>query len=169
MRFRGTLYRAINPIYAHEPLSGKGAEAYGGRLNPRGMPALYLSLSIPTVLREVNQVGSFQPVTIVAYEADIEPIIDTRNRQALHDESVDLDLLSDAGWREAMRRDGIAPSQMIARALHATGYAGILIRSFAPGAGPEDLNIVLWSWGNTRPVRLIPIDDDRRLGRLAHS
>lgn len=39
--YRGPLYRALNPIYAREPLSGRGAELYGGRFNPRGVPALY--------------------------------------------------------------------------------------------------------------------------------
>jgi len=29
MFYRGPLYRALNPIYAREPLSGRGAEHYG--------------------------------------------------------------------------------------------------------------------------------------------
>ena len=56
-RYEGKLYRAINPIYAREPLSGRGAELYGGRFNPKGVAALYASLSIMTALREANQVA----------------------------------------------------------------------------------------------------------------
>src|SRR5690606_4555103 len=52
----GKLYRALNPVYAREPLSGRGAELYGGRFNPKGMPALYASTSVLTALREANQV-----------------------------------------------------------------------------------------------------------------
>ena len=47
-RYAGPLYRALNPVYAREPLSGRGAELYGGRFNAKGVAALY-----PTgVLRE---------------------------------------------------------------------------------------------------------------------
>ena len=68
--FVGLLYRALNPIYARDPLSGRGAEIYGGRFNPKGTPALYASLSPVTALREANQVGALQPTTLVAYEAE---------------------------------------------------------------------------------------------------
>ena len=35
-RFTGFLYRALNPVYARDPLSGRGAKLYGGRFNPKG-------------------------------------------------------------------------------------------------------------------------------------
>ena len=72
MLYRGKLYRALNPVYAREPLSGRGAELYGGRFNPKGMPALYASLSVMTALREANQVGNLQPTTLVSYDAEID-------------------------------------------------------------------------------------------------
>lgn len=78
MRYQGKLYRALNPIYAREPLSGRGAELYGGRFNPKGMPALYTSLTIMTALKEANQVGNLQPTTLVSYDADIEHVFDCR-------------------------------------------------------------------------------------------
>jgi RES domain-containing protein len=34
LHFQGKLYRALNPIYAREPLSGRGAELYGGAFQP---------------------------------------------------------------------------------------------------------------------------------------
>ena len=49
-RYAGPLYRALNPVYARAPLSGRGAELYGGRFNAKGTPALYTSLD-PTTLR----------------------------------------------------------------------------------------------------------------------
>ena len=51
MRYQGKLFRALNPLYARDPLSGHGAELHGGRFNPKGMPALYASLSVVTALR----------------------------------------------------------------------------------------------------------------------
>ena len=83
MRYRGKLYRALNPVYAREPLSGRGAELYGGRFNPKGVPALYSSLSVMTALREANQVGNLQPTTLVSYDAEIERVFDCRDEAAL--------------------------------------------------------------------------------------
>lgn len=71
MRHDGKLYRTLNPIYAREPLSGRGAELYGGRFNPKGLPALYTSLSVMTALPEANQVGNLQPTTLVSYDAEV--------------------------------------------------------------------------------------------------
>ena len=42
MRFRGIVYRAHNPQWSWTPLSGEGARRRGGRLNRRGVPALYM-------------------------------------------------------------------------------------------------------------------------------
>ena len=163
MHFQGKLYRAINPLYAREPLSGRGAALYGGRFNPRGMPALYTALSIMTVIREANQVGNLQPTTLVCYEADIARVFDTRDHAALAAEAADAAMLADPGWRNAMMRDGEAPSQSLARRLADQGWHGLLVRSQAPGAGQSDLNLVLWHWGPERPHRLTVIDEENRL------
>ena len=82
-RYRGPLFRALNPVYAREPLSGRGAEKYGGRFNVKGTPALYTALDPATALREANQVGDLQPTILVSYHADLGPIFDTREEAAL--------------------------------------------------------------------------------------
>ena len=74
MRYQGKLFRALNPIYAREPLSGRGAELYGGRFNAKGVPALYTSLTIMMAVKEANQVGNLQSTTLVAYDADLEHV-----------------------------------------------------------------------------------------------
>lgn len=164
-RYAGKLYRALNPIYAREPLSGRGAELYGGRFNPRGMPALYTSLSVMTALREANQVGSLQPTTLVSYEAAIEAVFDTRDTDRLAAEGLDAPALADPSWRDQMRSDGEAKTQAFARRQIAAGYNGLLVRSFAVGATPDDLNVVLWRWSDAPPHRLTLIDDEGRLSR----
>ena len=40
-----------------------------------------------------------------------------------------------------------------------------MVRSFAPGATAQDLNLVLWRWGDEMPARLVLIDDENRLSR----
>jgi RES domain-containing protein len=165
MHYQGMLYRALNPIHAREPLSGRGAERYGGRFNPKGVPALYTSLSIMTALREANQVGHLQPTTLVSYRADIEAVFDSRDAAALKSQGVDPADLSDPSWRDQMRDRGEARTQTLARRLSAAGHNGLLVRSFAPGAGPDDLNLVLWRWGEADGARLVLIDDENRLLR----
>lgn len=163
--YKGKLYRALNPVYAREPFSGEGAKRYGGRFNPRGMPALYCSLSILTAIREANQVGSLQPTTLVCYEAEIETVFDSTDPASLAAEALDEALLSATGWRDEMKTKGTARTQMIARTLVDKGYNGLLIRSFAPGATIDDLNLVLWRWGSMGPTRLTLIDYEGRLSR----
>lgn len=165
MDYRGPLYRALNPVYAREPLSGKGAALFGGRFNPKGMAALYTALSPVTALREASQVGSLQPTTLVSYDAAVDAVFDTRDLAALAAEGFDAAGLADPGWRDRMRDDGEAPTQALARRLSARGFNGLLVRSFAKGAGEGDLNLVLWSWGSEAPARLRLIDDEGRLSR----
>jgi RES domain-containing protein len=165
MRYEGKLYRAMNPIYARQPLSGRGAELYGGRFNPKRMPALYTSLSVMTALREANQVGNLQPTTLVSYDAFFERVFDSRDEDALKAEGMDAAAMSDPTWRDQMKASGEARTQSFARRLATAGYHGLLVRSFAAGATCEDLNLVLWEWTERVPARLILIDDENRLGR----
>ncbi|MEF0944036.1 RES family NAD+ phosphorylase [Rhizobium sp. BR 362] len=165
MRYEGKLYRALNPIYARQLLSGRGAELYGGRFNPKGMPALYTSLSVLTALREANQVGNLQPTTLVSYDAAFERVFDSRDEDAVRAEGMDTAAIADPTWRDQMKVRGEAKTQSFARRLIAAGYQGLLVRSFAPGASGDDLNLVLWTWSERASARLILIDDENRLGR----
>jgi len=165
MRFQGALYRALNPVHARQPLSGRGAELYGGRFNRKGTPALYTSLAIMTALREANRVGSLQPTTLVSYDADIGRVFDCRDEAALRAWDMDAGALADPAWRDRMKATGEAGTQAFARRLAAAGWHGLLVRSFAPGATGDDLNLVLWRWGDAAPCRLTLIDDEGRLSR----
>jgi RES domain-containing protein len=163
-RFQGRLFRALNPVYARAPLSGRGAALYGGRFNTKGTAALYTALDPITALREAHQVGDLQPTTLVSYKADLGPVFDTRDNTSLAAFGlVDTDL-ADRGWRAAMLDGRPVRTQDLAKALMAEGFAGCLVRSFAPGASEANLNMVLWRW-NTSENRLDVIDDEGRLQR----
>lgn len=163
MHYRGLLYRALNPIRAREPLSGEGARLHGGRFNPKGVPALYTALSVMTAIREANQIGTLQPTTLVCYEADITPIFDATDSDALSNYGMTPADLAADDWRMRMRAEGKAPAQILAERLIADGFAGLRVPSFAKGATVEDLNTVLWVWGSTLPAKLVLIDDEGRL------
>jgi RES domain-containing protein len=165
MRYRGPLYRALNPVFAREPLSGRGAELYGGRFNPKGVPALYTSLTVITALREASQAGSLQPTVLVSYDAELENVFDSRDEAALKAEGMDAAGLADTGWRDRMKIAGEAETQIFARGLMDSGFDALLVRSFAAGTTGDDLNLVLWRWGAAAPSRLVLIDDENRLSR----
>lgn len=159
MHFTGLLYRAHNPVWSREPLSGDGAARFGGRFNRVGRPALYTSLAPETALREANQVGTLQPITLVAYRADIGPLLDGRNAAALQPFSIAPDALADPAWRERMLSGKPVPTQDLAEAAIMQGFAGILVPSFARGAAADALNLVLWVWAR----QIFLVDDDDRL------
>jgi RES domain-containing protein len=118
-----------------------------------------------TAIREANQVGSLQPTTLVSYDAEIGAVFDGTDTGMLDAEGYDETLLSANSWRDEMEAKGEARTQTLARALIGKGYLGLLVRSFAPGASENDLNLVLWQWGDTPPSRLTLIDDESRLSR----
>ena len=92
-------------------------------------------------------------------------IFGTRDAIALAAEGMDADLLAAPIWRDELKADSESRMQAFARRLMAAGHHGLMVRSFAPGAGPDDLNLVLWSWGDGAPARLVLIDDEGRLSQ----
>ncbi len=164
-RFVGQLYRALNPVNARAPLSGRGAELYGGRFNAKRTPALYTALDPVGALREANQAGSLQPTVLVSYNADLGPIFDTRDTEELQRRGMPESVLADAGWRTRMLDGQTVPTQDFAGSLIADGFTGLLIRSYAKGASATDFNIVLWQWTGDSCV-LEVVDDEGRLSWL---
>ena len=164
MRFQGLVYRAHNPQWSWAPLSGEGARRHGGRFNRRGIPALYTSLTPLTAVREAQPLGRpMQPLTLCAYEVDAEPVFDALSEEHCRSLGVcEFDLACPA-WEADMLVGAIPASQALADRLIAAGYAGMRVRSFAAGTGPDDLNLVMWRWGSERPARVVLIDDEDRL------
>lgn len=76
---------------------------------------------------------------------------------------MDAAALSEPTWRDQMKLSGEARTQRFARQLAADGYHGLIVKSFAPAATKDDLNLVLWTW--VPPTRLTLIDDENRLSR----
>ncbi len=99
------------------------------------------------------------PLTIVEYSVDVDPIAGpTKYRGSTK-------AIKCAWNRLAFEGRGV-PSWGLADALCASGYAGMLVRSFAPGATSSDRNLVPWRWGDALPTKVTVFDPD---GRLAGS
>lgn len=166
MRLVGEVYRAHHPRWAYRPTSGHGAALHGGRFNPRGVEALYASRRLETAWLEAQQGFPFkaQPMTICAYEVDCEDVVDlTDGRERRRWRIGDADL--SCPWEDLAARGQTPPSWTLANRMIAEGRAGILVPSFAPGAGPGDVNAVFWRWSDAPPHQVRVVDDTGRLPR----
>lgn len=137
MRFRGTVYRALDPRWSWPPTSGEGARLHGGRFNRVGRAALYTSSSPITALREATGLRyPMQPTLLCAYEVDAEPVFDALDAADLSAQAVAEVELRCPGWEEDTLDGRISDSQSLADRLIAAGYVGMRVPSFAPGAAP---------------------------------
>jgi RES domain-containing protein len=164
LRFQGTCYRAHDPRWSFKPLSGAGAAIHGGRFNPRGVEALYLSLNILTAVNEANQGFAFKilPCVLCSYDVDCDDIADLRTEQSRTGHHVRWEEMACA-WFSFVANRLEPPSWSVAKTLIAAGHAGVLVPSFAPGAAETDHNLVLWRWSGRRPHRVRVFDPSRRL------
>ena len=164
MRFRGIVYRAHDPRWSWPPVSGEGSRLYGGRFNRIGVPAFYTSLSPLTAIREAGSLRRpMQPNLLCAYEIDAEPIFDALDSRRCREQAVTDDALRCPNWEWDMHCGATPRSHLLADRLIAAGYVGMRVPSFAPGAGSDDVNLVLWRWSDRRPSRVALIDDEGRL------
>ncbi|GGA64551.1 RES family NAD+ phosphorylase [Pelagibacterium lentulum] len=164
MRFVGTCYRAHDPRWAFKPMSGDGAAIRGARFNPKGVPALYLGLSIMTAVKEANQgfAHRIDPCVLCSYEIDCEDVADLTTEKGRGKHSVDLDEMACA-WATALANGDRPASWSVYDRLQTRGVAGILVPSFAPGTAADDLNLVLWDWGPDLPHKVRVYDPSGRL------
>lgn len=153
IQFTGPLFRALNPLWARQPLSGEGARRFGGRFNRKGRPALYTALSVMGAVAEANQIGSpFEPVTLVCYHADLSDIFDATDPAHQSTRGITEAQIARDDWRLQMMQNGSSSGQDLAEALALAGYAGMLVPSFAKGCAPNSRNLVLWHWDTLRVI-----------------
>jgi RES domain-containing protein len=164
VRIQQVCYRAHDPRWAFLPLSGDGASAKGGRFNAKGVPALYLSLSVVGALIEMGHSFGHRldPLTMCSYDVDVEDIIDLT---AAPERSMHAVRLADMAcpWAYDLAKRRTPASWTLAQRLRSGGAAGILVPSFARGAKPEIVNLVLWRWGPDLPRRVAVHDPGGRL------
>jgi RES domain-containing protein len=164
LRFQGLAYRAHDPRWSYKPLSGEGAAVHGGRFNPEGTPALYVSLDPMTAIKEAAQgfARKFEPCVLCTYEIDCEDVVDLRGEKARRAARTSCEDMA-CGWFADAAAGREPASWRLARRLIAEGAAGLIAPSFAAGAGAGDVNLVLWDWSDRLPHRLTVFDPTGRL------
>lgn len=165
--FTGIVYGAHEPRWAGDPVSGEGARVNGGRFNKRGIPAIYTSLSIFGALYEALPFGSIlQPITTCAYKVDARPIFDATEPSNITRIGFSSDDLAYSRWRSEIHAGNMPVTDRLADRLIHEGYAGMLVRSFAPLAADSDLNMVLSEFGSNSNTQNTLINYEDRLQAL---
>lgn len=164
MRFKGRVYRAHDPRWSFDPISGKGAAITGGRFNIKGREALYLSLEAVTALAECTQgfANRMLPLTLCEYDVDCDGVADLTDADARKALGVsDADMA--CAWLTFQHKSKIAPSQAVAQALAAKNMVGALVPSFVPGIHGGAVNLVLWQWSERLQCKVTVYDPEGRL------
>jgi RES domain-containing protein len=168
--FKGIAYRAHHPMWSYDPISGNGAKQHGGRFNPRGLSALYLSLDPTTAWMEAQQGFPFkpQPMTLVAYEINCVRIADLNDPTLLTNLGSSSQDLACA-WEDMASQQQQPPTWRLVEQLRALNVAGVLVRSFAAGCNNTNQNLVLWDWTDVEPNTVKVIDEFGRLPKTSAS
>jgi RES domain-containing protein len=95
----GRFWRMLSPRYSCDPLSGKGAARFGGKYNPVGFEALYLSLEYETAISEYMQEIQ-RPGTLCAYDLEITDIVDLLDPNVQLEFEIDRDFFY-SDWKES--------------------------------------------------------------------
>jgi len=161
-RVERRFWRVLAPRWAHQPLSGEDAARNGGRWNPKGVPALYLSGELTTAVAEYEQDIGIRPGTFCAYDVKVERILDLTSADVL--ELLGIDPADrHAAWKTILlveRR--VPPGWRIAEALIGLGGNGALVPPVRPTDGT---NLVLWKWNDAPERSVVAIDPHTDLPR----
>jgi RES domain-containing protein len=151
-------WRILAPKWAYDPLSGEGAARFGGRFNPKGTPALYLSEEIDTAFTEYQQDLLVRPGTFCAYQLDVAGVIDLCNPATQEAIRIDEQLLL-SPWKEILLvQKRQPPTWDLVVQLLKLGVTGVRVPSAQKQGG---VNLVLWRW-NDDPSRRVRVLDPKR-------
>lgn len=129
----GRFWRMLGVRWQHRPFDS-GSHLTGGRWNPIGTPALYLSADYNTAIAEMHQ-DIIRPGTLVAYDVEAAAIADLTTADSA---------ITACLWRDIYAvQKGMPPSWTLARQLIAGGAEGALVPSVQSRGGR---NLVLWRW-----------------------
>lgn len=149
----GRFWRMLAPRWSHDPLSGAGAAARGGRWNAPGQPALYLSAEHATAVAEYTQ-ALVRPGTLAPYDVEADAILDLTD--ALVREAIGVDeALLRLAWRRIRDVEHGRPETWdFALAAAEAGLAGLL----APSTQAVGVNLILWRWNVAEGARVAVVD-----------
>jgi RES domain-containing protein len=150
-------WRILAPKWAYDPLSGEGTARFGGRFNPKGTPALYLSEEIDTAFAEYQQDLLVRPGTFCAYQLNVAGVIDLCNPATRAAIRINEPILL-SPWKEILLvQKRQPPTWELVVQLLKLGVTGVRVPSAQKQGG---VNLVLWRW-NDNPSRRVKVLDPK--------
>jgi RES domain-containing protein len=139
VEFEGVVIRSCSVRFAneHDLLRGDGAAQHGGRWNPRGMKAVYGSLSAVTATRESYQNilkfgfsrSSIRPRVFVGARIRLQRVLDLTDRSIRRRLGFSVTELIEENWREIQNGGEESWTQAIGRGARHAGFEGSLVHS----------------------------------------
>lgn len=160
----GAVFRGHDPRWSFSPESGEGARRNGGRFNPKGVSALYTSLSQSGAWVESQQAFKYkaQPLTICQYDVNCENVLDLTDESVLQKLGINLSSLN-CDWLAKATNNEVPESWTLSTKLIGAKVNAIIVPSFASAATIEMKNVVFWNWQSCPPAMVKVIDDFNRL------
>lgn len=144
------VFRSATLQYANENdfLSGVGAAIVGGRWNPRGVRAVYASLTPNTAVSEAYQnlndygfpLSAIRPRVVCGATVALSRLLDLTDARIRHEIGFSLNELLEEEWLALQQQGEESWTQAIGRGARAAGFEGLI----APSARdlPDGVNLV---------------------------
>ena len=171
--FVGVAYRSGVPEFATEAdlLTGEGSRRFGGRWNPRGIAAVYASLTPETALAESLAhhryygvpIEDAMPRTFVALAVKLGRVLDLRDGATRQRLRLSGRRLLEVDWRAEARAGREPITQRLGHAAHAGGWEGLIVASAADSGG-HNLLIFPGHLAAESAVRILNPDRLARVG-----
>ncbi|MBX3397698.1 MAG: RES family NAD+ phosphorylase [Gemmataceae bacterium] len=168
--FGSVTYRSSTPKYATEAdlLTGEGSRRTGGRWNPKGIAAVYTSLTPETAMAETlahNRYNALpiedtMPRVFVAIAVNLESVVDLRDGAVRRRLQVSETKVLTVDWRAELYAGREPITQRLGRAVHATGREGLIVPS---AADPDGYNLVVFP-DHVLPTSTVTLLHADRLG-----
>ena len=165
-----TVYRSCSVQHANSSdlLTGEGSRKGGGRWNPKGIRAVYGSLTPETGMAETLRnfryygldISKAMPRVFVAVRVSLENLLDLTRGAVRQKLGISMRTMQDEDWRMIQRR-GESLTQNIGRAAFALALEGLLVPSAVDSTG-EECRLVSRQFGSPEPNRNL------RRGQTAH-
>ena len=165
---KGFGYRYASTKYASRAdlLSGKGAAKYGGRWNPIGMRAIYLSLDPDTACQEafqhfmdygIKKTVAIKPHVFASAEIEVSELLDLSDSKILKKINFTLKELLAEDWKGIQQQGIESWTQAIGRGCKAAGFDGLIAPSSKNKRGQ---NLVLFPEHIKPPKKCTPVGPD---------
>jgi RES domain-containing protein len=147
-RWEGTVWRQV---FGGTPVLRPNA--YGGRWNPRGVDALYTSLSESGAVAEIDYLISRQSIPItrprITWPIDVVVMraVDLTTEAKLADVGLEIDALRDDDAAGDVEAENLAACQEVGGAVAWLGYSGLLVPSLRSSA----TNVIIYPANHNEP------------------